>query len=104
MVMLDIPAHFVIAGIFFFSALVLYFVFRMKKLRSEKSVVIKEYAKLNELYAQAIKLLSVMQQTNNYVMISDREDKIIWVNDRFTSITGYTFAEAKGKFAKDILN
>lgn len=49
------------------------------------------------------KLSLVAQETDNIVILIDRAGKITWVNNAFTSITGYTFAEAFGQKANELL-
>ncbi|WP_224996563.1 PAS domain-containing sensor histidine kinase, partial [Cesiribacter sp. SM1] len=44
------------------------------------------------------KLSLVAKKTINGVVIFDADGRVEWVNDGFTRITGYTFAEAAGKF------
>ena len=60
-----------------------------------------------QLRAQQIetrKLALVAQLANDSVVMSDPNGAIIWVNDTFTRITGYTVAEAIGKKPGDLLN
>src|SRR3982751_5238667 len=44
----------------------------------------------------------VASETINAVMITDLDRRIIYTNDSFTRITGYTFDEVKGRSAKEI--
>jgi len=43
------------------------------------------------------KLALVANNTTNSVLIADVDQQIIWVNEGFTRISGYTFDEVKGK-------
>lgn len=43
------------------------------------------------------RLALVAHNTTNSVLIADKEENIIWVNEGFTRITGYTLQEVKGK-------
>jgi len=43
------------------------------------------------------KLSMVASKTDNYVIITDKYDRIEWVNDGFTRITGYSFSEVMDK-------
>jgi len=50
------------------------------------------------LYEEKHAELSVVAQSSkDMVIIADKNDKITWVNDAFTEITGYSFREALGK-------
>jgi PAS domain S-box-containing protein len=58
----------------------------------------------NSVADQQIKLLAkVVSQINEAVIISDKDGLIQWVNDGFTSITGYTMDEALGKRQSSLL-
>ena len=46
---------------------------------------------------ELIKLSIIAKETTNGVMLTDKDQNIVWVNDAFTKIFGYTLAEAKGK-------
>ncbi len=48
-------------------------------------------------------LSMVASKTNNFVQISDDQDKIIWVNDGFTKIVGYTLDEVYQRDVKEVL-
>ncbi|MDP4528507.1 ATP-binding protein [Alkalimonas delamerensis] len=43
------------------------------------------------------RLLQVLSQTTNGVVITDRDGYVAWVNDGFTRITGYSLAELQGR-------
>ncbi|PCH67073.1 MAG: hypothetical protein COC01_06610 [Bacteroidetes bacterium] len=79
----------------------------MKKAESDIRLKGKEIEeknrKLNEQKDELEKLSIVARETDNYVIISDKDDKIEWVNAGFTKITGYSFEEVIGKLPKDIL-
>ena len=44
----------------------------------------------------------VATRTNNAMIITDREGRILWVNESFTRITGYSTAEAQGCFPGEL--
>jgi len=46
----------------------------------------------------------VAKHTNNAVVISDRQNKIEWINDGFERLTGYSSEEVTGKVAIDLLH
>ena len=50
------------------------------------------------------RLALVAKYANDSIIISAPDGRIEWVNDAFTRITGYDFAEAVGQFPADILN
>jgi len=52
---------------------------------------------------ELIKLSIIAKQTSNAVIITDIEDRIIWVNEAFTRITEYELAEVIGKRPGDFL-
>ena len=43
------------------------------------------------------RLAKVAQRTSNAVVITDKERRIVWVNDGFTRICGYTLNEVQGR-------
>ncbi|GAB3537179.1 hypothetical protein GCM10027443_29530 [Pontibacter brevis] len=49
------------------------------------------------------KLSLVASKVNNGVLIADKTDKIEWVNEGFTRLTGYTLEEAVGKRPSELL-
>ncbi len=50
------------------------------------------------------RLAFVAKYANDSIIICGPSGKIDWVNDAFTRITGYSYAEAVGQFPSDILN
>ncbi|PWS27538.1 hypothetical protein DHW03_08040 [Pedobacter yonginense] len=52
-----------------------------------------------------LRTLSRIAEINiNTIIITDKEDRITWVNKSFTEMTGYTFEEALGQKPEDLLN
>ncbi|MBN4081868.1 PAS domain-containing protein, partial [bacterium AH-315-C07] len=49
------------------------------------------------------KLSMVAKETDNYVIITNNKDRIEWVNEGFTRITGYSLDEIKGKLPSEVL-
>lgn len=45
----------------------------------------------------------VASKTTNSVIITNSEDRIEWVNDAFTRVTGYSLSTVKGRFPGEIL-
>ncbi|AZV76438.1 response regulator [Parasedimentitalea marina] len=60
-------------------------------------------ALLQEQQEQARRLALVAEHAYDSVFLIDREDKISWVNDSFTRITGYTYSEAVGRTPCELL-
>ena len=61
----------------------------------------------NELAAtvrNSQRLALVARYANDSIIISAPDGRIEWVNDAFSRITGYDFADAVGRFPADILN
>ncbi|AMR30586.1 hypothetical protein A0256_03670 [Mucilaginibacter sp. PAMC 26640] len=55
------------------------------------------------LLSQTEQLSLVASKIKNGVVISDSNDKVVWVNEAFTNITGYDFADVNSKFLGDVL-
>jgi len=49
------------------------------------------------------RLARVVQHTSNAVLIADADMRIQWVNEGFTTVTGYSMEEARGKRPVDLL-
>lgn len=49
------------------------------------------------------RLALVAQKTQNVVLLTNAEDRVIWVNESFTKMFGYTFEEVIGKLPGDVL-
>jgi len=61
------------------------------------------YREKQDINRELKKLSLVASKTDNYVIITDDEDKIEWVNERFTTITGYKLKEIIGMAPYEIL-
>ncbi|MBL4658009.1 MAG: GAF domain-containing protein [Flavobacteriales bacterium] len=63
-----------------------------------------ERTKELKLKNQELERLSIVaSETDNYVIITDKHDKIEWVNAGFTRITGYRLQDVKGKTPAEVL-
>lgn len=51
----------------------------------------------SQLTQDLTRMAMVAERTSSGVIMTDANRKIIWVNDGFTAITGYSFEEAKGQ-------
>ncbi|WP_425259152.1 sensor domain-containing diguanylate cyclase [Rubrivivax sp. RP6-9] len=49
------------------------------------------------------RLAKVAQRTSNAVIITDKERRVVWVNEGFTRISGYTLDEFKGRVPGHLL-
>ncbi len=49
------------------------------------------------------RLSMIAERTHNAVIVTDTERRIVWVNDAFTGVTGYTPEEAIGRVPGDLL-
>ncbi len=56
-----------------------------------------EVSELKKTQAEAQKLALVASRTDNAVILTDAEGRIEWINEGFTRITGYEFAEVRGR-------
>ena len=53
---------------------------------------------ISKRYQRELERLSlIIHETQNAVIITDKEGKVEWVNKAFYDVTGYTLEEAKGK-------
>ena len=66
-------------------------------------LIYMRYREKQEINKELEKLSLVASKTDNYVIITDDQDKIEWVNERFTKITGYSLEEIKGAAPYEIL-
>lgn len=53
---------------------------------------------------ELIKLSFVASKVNNGVVINDAENKVTWVNEAFTKITGFTLSDLQGKPLGDLIS
>ena len=60
--------------------------------------------KLAQSAADSQRLALVAKYARDSIVILTPQDRIDWVNDAYTRTTGYSFAEAVGRFPADLLN
>ena len=60
-------------------------------------------ASLRHSEAEARRLAMVASRTANAVGLSDADGKVVWINEGFTRLFGYTLDEARGKFGPNVL-
>ncbi len=63
----------------------------------------RRYRMLQAQSEQMRELSVVASETTNYVLITDKADRVIWVNNGFTNITGYSLEEIQGLRPKAFL-
>jgi PAS domain S-box-containing protein len=68
---------------------------------TERRLLEAEMARLKD--AEIARLDLAVRKSRNSVMITDPEDRIEWVNDGFTRLTGYSLDEVRGRFPKDFM-
>lgn len=73
------------------------------KLAGRTYALLYEENKRKEEAAQIQKLSLIATQTDNAVIVADRLGRIEWVNDAFTTITGYTLEESIQKTPGSLL-
>lgn len=67
------------------------------------SVFFKSISERKKIDEELQKLSWVAKETNDAVMITDTDQKIIWVNNAFVRITGYSADEVLGKIPSQFL-
>lgn len=82
-------------------ALLVFNRFKLKRKANEQLEQLN--AKLEDSNLELDKLSLVARKTDNYVIITNAKDEIVWVNEGFTRITGYTPAEVMGRTPPDVL-
>lgn len=105
----DIPVSFLRGGIpgHFVSLVAAGFVGQLhdvqKRLKQELQERRLVEEALRESEARARRLALVAKHTHSGVLITDVENRIEWLNEGFTRITGYTLSEVKGKRPSELL-
>ncbi|MBA85961.1 MAG: hybrid sensor histidine kinase/response regulator [Rhodobacteraceae bacterium] len=62
------------------------------------------YSELREKQIESRRLSLVARHAMDSVIMSDAAGRILWVNDTFTKVTGYTAQEAEGRTPGELLN
>ena len=71
--------------------------------RRKSERIQEQIDKISRSELELKKLSMIATKTRNGVIISNSEGEIEWVNEAFTTITGYSFSEAAGRKPKDFL-
>ncbi len=58
---------------------------------------------LRRAEAESRRLAMIARHTTNAVGLSDPEGRVVWINEGFTRLFGFTLAEVKGKFAPELI-
>jgi PAS domain S-box-containing protein len=58
---------------------------------------------LRRAEAESRRLAMIAQHTANAVGLSDPEGRVVWINEGFTRLFGFTLEEVKGKFAPELI-
>lgn len=75
----------------------------VKSGKEEVLVIVRDITDIKEYRDEINKLALIARETDNGVLITDTNDRIEWVNEGFTRITGYTLDEVKNKRPGDFL-
>ena len=63
----------------------------------------RQVNQLAEQGAELERLALVAERTRNMVLLTDRNDQIVWANEAFTRMSGYSLAEARGRNPAELL-
>jgi len=63
----------------------------------------RDITEQKEIAAQLEQLSLVASKVDNGVVISNAKDEVIWINDGFESITGYSLEDVESKFLGEVL-
>ena len=63
---------------------------------------VRAEARAKELSGEMKRLALVAERTNNSVIIADADNRIVWVNDAFTRLSGQPLDEVQGRRASDV--
>ncbi len=69
----------------------------LAKLSEQRAELRAANERLRQQEADARKLALIAARTDNAVVLTDAEGRVVWVNEGFTRLTGYTLAEMVGK-------
>ncbi|MBN2662524.1 MAG: PAS domain S-box protein [Bacteroidales bacterium] len=117
---------YVIILILFLIALVKFFTFRLKRrndkleelvnertlqiqqknseLEQQKEEILTQAEELQIVNQELEKLSTIVRETDNAVILTDKDGDFIWVNNAFTKIFGYTLQELVTKVSQNIIS
>jgi PAS domain S-box-containing protein len=73
------------------------------KLSRQRQELRDANARLSEKEAQARTLALIAARTDNGVVLTDAEGRVVWINEGFTRLTGYRLAELEGRTPGSVL-
>jgi PAS domain S-box-containing protein len=73
------------------------------KLTAQRAELRVANERLRQQESEARKLALIAARTDNAVVLSDAVGRVIWVNEGFTRLTGYTLDEVLGRTAGSVL-
>jgi PAS domain S-box-containing protein len=74
-----------------------------ERLRTQREELRAANVQLAEQDKEKSRLAMIAARTINAVIISDADDRIVWVNESFERLTGYTLAEVRNRTAAAVL-
>ncbi|WP_245602919.1 ATP-binding protein [Leisingera methylohalidivorans] len=77
---------------------------RNSELNHGKRALEDAHAALQKQQAELHRLSLVAKHTSDSIILTDAERQILWVNEAFTRVTGYTASEAIGRTPAELLN
>ncbi|MCD8740100.1 PAS domain S-box protein [Mucilaginibacter roseus] len=81
-----------------------YFVFNEQQEPIRLIGAIRDIDALKRSIQENKRLADIIKRVNNMIVVTDREEKITWVNNAFEHITGYTLSDIKGRLPYDVLS
>ena len=72
-------------------------------LREQRAEMKAVTARMEEQQTEMRQLSLVARNANDSVIITDKARQIVWVNDAFTRVTGFSIDEARGRVISDLL-
>lgn len=111
----DMGFHLQLAGLLIlYGALIWHLTFVVRSFSRIRSIMLTQalqqqelegaYQRLLSQQVEAKRLALVARHANDSVLLIDQNNKVQWVNEAFTRITGYSFEEIQGREPGELLN
>lgn len=81
-----------------------YFVFNENHEPERLIGAIKDIDALKRSIQENKRLADIIKRVNNMIIVTDRDEKITWVNNAFEHITGYNLSDIKGRLPYQVLS